>query len=246
LTAVLALSSSAPAQDRDPTPQELWNAYPLDPPRTGVAVELPSPTPSATTPASKSDGGPPIVLIGSLIGAAFAVGLFIGARRRRVPESGSRSAPAAPPPVEAAHVAAAAPVATSPPPPAAPPEPPAPRTRRFRPRRPIPDGAWSCDITWRNGLRGPQFRAIARVPGTEGRRTQIARSPTIDWPPILPATADPELVRYVRALVGALMQAGWQATDRGEPWYSQRFVWEGSEAPEPLGEIAPSEVVKHG
>jgi hypothetical protein len=231
LTAVVALSSSAPAQEhkkRDPTPQELWNAYPLDPPKDGVAFELPaSATPGATPAPAAGASGPWLVLVVALIAGVFAVGVLFGARRRpqrsetratRLPES-----PPAPPRN-----------ATLP-------------ARRFRSARaPIPDDAWSCYIAWRGGPRGARFRALARAPGADSKRVQIARSGKIDWPPFLPPTASPELVASASALAGALVEAGWQPTDRGEFWYSQRFVWRGSAAPEPLGEIAPRTVVQHG
>ena len=153
--------------------------------------------------------------------AVFTIGLLIGARRR----SGRGAVAAAP--------AAVAPA------------PPARAARRFRPEPPpMPDGAWTCQIAWRRGPLGARFLALAV--GAEDKRVEIARSTKIDWPPFLPPTASDELVTPARALVHALVEAGWQHTGSGEAWYEQRFAWHGAEAPGPLGEIAPSAMVEHG
>jgi hypothetical protein len=111
---------------------------------------------------------------------------------------------------------------------------------------PIPDGAWSCDITWHGGPRGVGFRALGRPPGDAGKPVQIARSAKLDWPPFVPPTPVPELITTARTLATALVEAGWQPTDRGESWYSQRFIWPTSEVPEPLGEIGVPAVAQHG
>ena len=50
----------------------------------------------------------------------------------------------------------------------------------------------------------------------------------------------PEFVEPVRALAGALADAGWQAAERGDDWYAERFLWTRPEAPETLGEVGPS------
>jgi hypothetical protein len=265
LTAVVALSSSAPAQQKtkqEPSPQELWNAYPLEPPRDGVAVQLPAsdiptPTPTPTPSRQSHDKTTTLVLFGLLIVAVFAIGVLLGTGRRAWRDRASPSAasadpqPAGPPPQ--APVASRSP-ARAPPVPAwpaveAPPPLPPPRGApgRSRPKPvPIPDDAWSCSIAWRGGPGGARFRALARPPGAEGRRLQIARSVKLDWPPFLPPTPAPELVAPARALIAALIEAGWRPTDRGEMWYSQRFFWPGSEAPEPLGQIEHRAVAEHG
>ena len=231
LATVVALSSGAPAQERkrrDPSPQELWNAYPLDPPRDGVAVEVPASNTPTATPSPQSGGaGPSLVLGGLLIAAVFGIGLILGMGRLRRRRPATGESPAAEP---------AAPISPAPPP-----------APRFRPKRtPIPVDAWRCYIAWRAGPRGARFRALAQPPGAAGKRLQIACSVRVDWPPYLPPTPEPELLTPARALAGALVEAGWRPTDCGTSWYSQRFVWPGSEAPEPLGEIAPAAMVEHG
>jgi hypothetical protein len=87
-------------------------------------------------------------------------------------------------------------------------------------------------ITWHSGMRGANFRAMAFGPGVRGR--EIARSVKVDWPPIVPPPAEPAIVQAARGLARSLVAAGWQPADRGPDWYSQRFVWTGSEEPSAL------------
>jgi hypothetical protein len=92
LAALLQAGSSAWAQERTPSPQELWEAYPLEPdqaPATATpSAEFragPSATPKAAPP---DDGGMPWLLV--LLLAAppvFAAGLLIGRRRHRAPSA---------------------------------------------------------------------------------------------------------------------------------------------------------------
>jgi hypothetical protein len=88
---------------------------------------------------------------------------------------------------------------------------------------------WTCAITWHSGMRGANFRAVACRPGVRGR--EIARSVKVDWPPIVPPAAEPDIVQAARGLARSLVAAGWQPADRGPDWYSQRFVWTRSEEP---------------
>jgi len=108
--------------------------------------------------------------------------------------------------------------------------------RRPRPatrRRPaVTRSDWTCAITWHSGVRGANFRALASGPGV--REREIARSVKVDWPPIVPPPADPDIVRAARGLARSLVAAGWQPSDRGPDWYSQRFVWTRSDEPSPL------------
>jgi hypothetical protein len=88
---------------------------------------------------------------------------------------------------------------------------------------------WTCAITWHSGMRGANFRAVAVGPG--GRGQEIARSVKVDWPPIVPPPAEPDLVQAARGLARSLVAAGWQPADRGPDWYSQRFVWTREDEP---------------
>lgn len=100
------------------------------------------------------------------------------------------------------------------------------------PRSTVTRSDWTCAITWRSGMRGASFRAMAFGPGVRGR--EIARSVKVDWPPIVPPPAEPELVQAARSLARSLVAAGWEPADRGPDWYSQRFVWTRSEEPSAL------------
>jgi hypothetical protein len=208
LVAVVALGvlpMHAVAADR-PTPEQLWDAYPLDPPAKGPRLEVPAssgvatPAPSREpTPAADEGSGFPVALVLGLgLGIAlFATGLVLGGRRR-----------------------------TRPPAPAAAESPPGPRA-----------GA-TCEIRWRGGIVGPHFRAVMTVPGESGAQ-QIARSPRVDWPPILPPTPEPQVVEAARALARELVDAGWQPEGHGDEWYSQRFAWSGAQAPQPIEHKEP-------
>jgi hypothetical protein len=91
---------------------------------------------------------------------------------------------------------------------------------------------WTCTITWHSGMRGASFRAMAFGPEVRGR--EIARSVKVDWPPIVPPPAEPDIVQAARGLARSLVAAGWQPAERGPDWYSQRFVWARSGEPRPL------------
>jgi hypothetical protein len=81
-------------------------------------------------------------------------------------------------------------------------------------------------------MRGANFRALASGPGVSER--EIARSVKVDWPPIVPPPAEPDIVQAARGLARSLVAAGWQPADRGPDWYSQRFVWTQSKEPSAL------------
>jgi hypothetical protein len=81
-------------------------------------------------------------------------------------------------------------------------------------------------------MRGASFRAMAFGPEVRGR--EIARSVKVDWPPIVPPPAEPDIVQAARGLARSLVAAGWQPAERGPDWYSQRFVWARSGEPRPL------------
>ena len=140
-------ASTAVAQS--PSPEELWNAYPLDPGEEGAEPADPAPTPTVTpTPTvaqerstgsrarsaagDGDDGGLVAPALISVTIAAFAVGLGTGVvvRRRRhrraaapVPERKPAAAGAAPTP-PTPEVPAADPVAFLPPAPMSAPRPP--------------------------------------------------------------------------------------------------------------------------
>jgi hypothetical protein len=111
------------------------------------------------------------------------------------------------------------------------------RRRRVPGRAPAPAGqsprasvAATCEIRWRGGIVGPHFRAIMKVTGESGTQV-IARSPKVDWPPILPPTPEPQVVEAARELARDLVAAGWRPEGHGPEWYAQRFAWSGARAP---------------
>jgi hypothetical protein len=99
LVAVVALGAFpalAVAADK-PTPEQLWEAYPLEPPAKGPQLEVPASgaaTPAAgreTAPSADEGSGFPLALAVGIGMALFAVGLALGGRRHR----NRRAAPAA-------------------------------------------------------------------------------------------------------------------------------------------------------
>src|SRR5262245_27563030 len=154
-------------------------------------------------------------------------------RRRRVWATAGAWAPPEVAPLEEANPSPAPPE-VAPPGPAAPaPEPPGPTPDAATPPRPtVLRTDWTCSITWHSGMRGANFRALASGPGV--REREIARSVKVDWPPIVPPPAEPDIVQAARGLARSLVAAGWQPADRGPDWYSQRFVWTRSEEPSAL------------
>jgi hypothetical protein len=118
-------------------------------------------------------------------------------------------------------------------PPDAEPEPVVP-ARRFARAQPWPEEAetlWTCEIAWKAGYLKSTFRAMAGAPGS-GRRKSIGESPSLRWTLMTdPEPPTPEMIASVKALVSALVAAGWERTGTGAAWYAQRFVWRGSGEP---------------
>ena len=111
--------------------------------------------------------------------------------------------------------------------------------RRFawteaEPPRPLPatpglDSGWTCEIVWKAGLRGAGFHAHATASG-ERKHLVVARSPKLEWPPLLPPSPDDELVAAADGVERALIASGWKPAGRGTAWYARRFAWT-SDAP---------------
>ena len=123
-------------------------------------------------------------------------------------------------------------------------EPPPPQ-RRFARARPWPEEAetlWTCEIAWKAGYVKSTFRAMAGPPGGEGRRRSIGESPPLKWTLMTdPEPPTPEMLTGVRALVHALVAAGWERTEPGPVWYAQRFLWRGEGEPGPVEVTVPTE-----
>jgi hypothetical protein len=123
-------------------------------------------------------------------------------------------------------------------PPAAPVEPDILPGRRFARDRPWPDEAeklWTCEIAWKAGYVKSSFRAMAGPPGGDGRRKPIGESPSLRWTLMTdPEPPTPEMIAGVKALIGALVAAGWERTEPGGAWYEQRFLWRGHGEPGPV------------
>jgi hypothetical protein len=115
--------------------------------------------------------------------------------------------------------------------------------RRFARARPWPKEAetlWTCEIAWKAGYLKSTFRAMAGPPGA-GRRKSIGESPSLRWTLMTdPEPPTPEMIASVKALVSALVAAGWERTGTGAAWYAQRFVWRGSGEPRAIA--VPSEI----
>lgn len=115
--------------------------------------------------------------------------------------------------------------------------------RRFARARPWPEEAetlWTCEIAWKAGYLKSTFRAMAGPPGS-GRRKSIGESPSLRWTLMTdPEPPTPEMIASVKALVSALVAAGWERTGTGTAWYAQRFVWRGTG--EPRAVAVPGEI----
>ena len=115
--------------------------------------------------------------------------------------------------------------------------------RRFARARPWPEEAetlWTCEIAWKAGYLKSTFRAMAGPPGSS-RRKSIGESPSLRWTLMTdPEPPTPEMIASVKALVSALVAAGWERTGTGAGWYAQRFIWRGSG--EPRAVVVPGEI----
>ena len=119
--------------------------------------------------------------------------------------------------------------------------------RGFPHARPWPEeaaGLWTCEIAWKAGYVKSTFRAMAGPPG-DGRRKPIGESPPLKWTLMTdPEPPTPEMVVGVKALIRALLAAGWERTAPGGAWYAQRFLWRGEGEPGrvevPAGEQPPT------
>jgi hypothetical protein len=109
--------------------------------------------------------------------------------------------------------------------------------RRFARARPWPEEAetlWTCEIAWKAGYLKSTFRAMAGPPGG-GRRKSIGESPSLRWTLMTdPEPPTSEMLASVKALVSALIEAGWERAGAGTSWYAQRFVWRGEGEPRPV------------
>lgn len=92
-------SSSAQESSRRPSPEELWNAYPLDPGGTSLAVDQGSPPaeanlaqPPAPSGSDDDSGLPAGVVIALAIAPAFIAGLALGRARWRATETETATA----------------------------------------------------------------------------------------------------------------------------------------------------------
>ena len=236
----------ASAAAQEPSPEELWQAYPLEPGQEGAEPADPAPTATATVAPIRRGGSPAEtaagegnsgglllpILFGGVV-AAFAVGLGTGEiRRRRRVGAATVAAPA--------PAAAAAPAVVPPRPLAVPPLP----ARRFARPQPWPEEAartWTCEIDWKPGYIRSGFRAMAAAPG-DPRRTRFGQSRPIKWTLMSePEPPTDELVEALRELVTALTQAGWERIGPGGPWYAQRFLWGGDRQPRPLAPLKGKE-----
>jgi hypothetical protein len=83
---------------------------------------------------------------------------------------------------------------------------------------------------------------MAGPPGN-GRRKAIAESPPLRWTLMTdPDPPTPEMVVGVKALIAALVAAGWERTAPGGAWYAQRFLWRGEDTP---GQVEVPEPAQH-
>jgi hypothetical protein len=242
VVSVLASAAHAVSSEaaQEPSPEELWEAYPLDPGQAGTQSADPAPTPTAAparrtdspaqTAAEADDGGPLVLVLAGVV-AAFAVGLGAGDLRRRRRRRAGAAAVAERTPEPAAAGAAAA--MLPPRPMAVPPLP----ARRFARPHPWPEEAastWTCEIDWKPGYIKSGFRAMAAPPGG-ARRTRFGQSRPIKWTLMSePEPPTDEMVEVLRELVTALTQDGWVRIGPGGPWYAQRFLWAGDRQPRPL------------
>jgi hypothetical protein len=175
LAAASATTPAPAAPTGDPSPQELWRAYPLEPGHAAPSVRLPAssavsrtPVPATTHPAA-SGGSPGWLLVLAIGAATLLLGILAGHRARRpqlaatapAPPATPEPAPPAPPPDPEPRRRAAAPAArpvaedAEPPPALAPPPPPRPAAER-KPLRAAPPPAPPPDIAVdRPPLLGP-------------------------------------------------------------------------------------------
>lgn len=120
--ALLLPAVPAPAQERDPSPQELWDAYPLEPGASPAVptpgTDIPDPTPAAAPAAPAPDDGSPWLVPVSALALVGALSVVLLRRRRTEPEP---AAPPAAPDVERLTIEWR--VAPPPPAPPAPPPP---------------------------------------------------------------------------------------------------------------------------
>jgi hypothetical protein len=233
-------------QSRSPSPERLWEAYPLDPtpdPRAEPTAAS-SPALVATT---GTDGGAParLLILLALIPAGGTLA-FLWTRRRRENEPQAATAPIAVargvPPLwhgplasagaakgisptdgvrasRAAAIPGAAAAALVGHVPEADPgaSGPAPASP------PDSHRAWTAEIEWRHTHAESHFCVLARS-GAAGK-TAVAQSPPLEWPPTGPDSVQ-ALTDAAESLEASLVAAGWKTLTPGRAWYSKRFAWE--------------------
>ena len=217
-------SSSAQASARSPSPEELWNAYPLDPGGTTLTME-PAAPPAETdaarsqSPSDSDDAsGFPAGVAIALAAAAFTAGLALGRRRETEPAMTVRAEPSVGKPSPAASerrfVWRDYPPPSRPAPPPPPPPGAAATTVAVAPQRspwpPRTGRSWRAEVLRRPG-EGVQVAFFC--PGAQS------------LPPGDPIDDDPDLADALRDVQAALETEGWT------PVGPHRFVWPHLEPP---------------
>ena len=231
--ALLLPAATAMAQEHTPSPEKLWNAYPLQPDASQPSVARAAPPAhdiAAASPAQRASGRdaglPAVVPIATAALLAFAAGVAVGrVRRKRAEPPPSRAVVASPPP--------AAPTAARrlgwrdyPPPPRPAPPPPgaASAAVAVEPAQAAwPHGTrreWRAEIVWQ---QEDGFTAAVLPPGAR----PLPRGPVPE--------EEPELADALRDLEAALETEGWTAVAPAAAWCARRFVWEHPEPPPERG-----------
>ena len=107
------------------------------------------------------------------------------------------------------------------------------------PATPAVESEWTCEIVWRAGLRGAGFHARATACG-ERKQLVVARSPKLEWPPLLAPSPSGELLAAVDGVERALIASGWKPAGRGTAWYARRFARAADAPPVAAGSDQPS------
>jgi hypothetical protein len=235
----LAIPGTAFAVDAShtPTPEQLWNAFPLKPTRAGA---LPTPTArpalrpqTHATPHAQRHGTSVALLVAIAFPFVLAAGLALTwLRARAAPRPRAAERPPAPTEARPRRFDPNALRPPARPPPPAPPVPvparrsgvavaeAAPRVTRFPATA---DRLWRCVLVW----RVPEVLARLLAPGTQW--------PSSEGAPL----ATPELTAAVAQLDAELREEGWTPLDPGEggsgphdeEWFDRRYVWTHAQPP---------------
>jgi hypothetical protein len=212
-TCAFLASPALGADPPQPTPERLWNAYPLEP--TPEVVPLSFPQETAAESESGSTSAALLVALLTVTGLVLLTFAAYAVRRAGTSAPVVDEPPREPPAVLSEHARRVAEYTQTP----------VAAVQRVAVAQPLPKAAatgWeTCTIEWWRGYVKSDFYAVAAQP--DGRPRIAARSSLFRWRGEEPPPRSNATEASLRMLVERLEYDGWEPVGRGDRWYELSF-----------------------